>query len=51
MAITRYFIGTEILVCKKCKTPVNGKRIGEYYSCDKCNTWTNQVQFQKQEIV
>ena len=40
----------KILICKKCKHPVE-KGFAEFYSCKKCNAWVKDVKWQEQRIV
>lgn len=38
--------------CKKCNRDLtNSKRLGEYYSCEKCDMWTNQVTKKDEKVI
>ena len=39
----------QILVCSKCKTPVK-QRVFNLYGCDKCDSWTLDVEWVKREV-
>lgn len=42
-------VNQEVLVCKQCGKPVYAG-FKRFYSCERCNAWVTDVEWQKQEI-